>query len=63
MQKRDRHTEDEAGVTIRLGTQETDIADLQLGTVKSRLHRGRKLLQQQLFDYAVKNGYIKDTSK
>ena len=40
-----------------------DIADLQLGTVKSRLHRGRKLLQKQLFDYAVKNGYIKDTSK
>ena len=40
-----------------------DIADLQLGTVKSRLHRGRKLLQKQLFDYAVKNGYIKDTSQ
>ena len=40
-----------------------DIADLQLGTVKSRLHRGRKLLQKKLFDYAVKNGYIKDTAK
>jgi len=40
-----------------------DIADLQLGTVKSRLHRGRKLLQKRLFDYAVKNGYIKDTAK
>jgi RNA polymerase sigma-70 factor (ECF subfamily) len=40
-----------------------DITDLQLGTVKSRLHRGRKLLQKQLFDYAVKNGYIKDTAK
>lgn len=40
-----------------------DIAGLQLGTVKSRLHRGRKLLQKQLFDYAVKNGYIKDTAK
>lgn len=37
-----------------------DIADLQLGTVKSRLHRGRKLLQKELFEYAVKNGYIKD---
>lgn len=36
-----------------------DIADLQLGTVKSRLHRGRKLLQRKLFDYAVKNGYIR----
>ncbi|MFQ5498194.1 MAG: sigma-70 family RNA polymerase sigma factor [Candidatus Zixiibacteriota bacterium] len=37
-----------------------DIADLQLGTVKSRLHRGRKLLQKKLLDYAIKNGYIKD---
>ncbi|HKK21039.1 MAG TPA: sigma-70 family RNA polymerase sigma factor [candidate division Zixibacteria bacterium] len=36
-----------------------EIADLQLGTVKSRLHRGRKLLQKELFDYAVKNGYVK----
>ena len=40
-----------------------EIADLQLGTVKSRLHRGRKLLQKQLFDYAVKNGYIKEKAK
>jgi hypothetical protein len=24
------------------------------------LHRGRKLLQKKLYDYAVKNGYIKD---
>ena len=37
-----------------------DIADLQLGTVKSRLHRGRKLLQKELYDYAIKNGYVKD---
>ncbi len=37
-----------------------EIADLQLGTVKSRLHRGRKLLQKVLFDYAIKNGYVKD---
>jgi RNA polymerase sigma-70 factor, ECF subfamily len=37
-----------------------DIADLQLGTVKSRLHRGRKLLQKQLLDYAIRNGYIKE---
>lgn len=40
-----------------------EIADLQLGTVKSRLHRGRKLLQKKLFDYAVRNGYIKDSAK
>jgi len=36
-----------------------EIADLQLGTVKSRLHRGRKLLQKQLLDYAIKNGYVR----
>ena len=40
-----------------------EIADLQLGTVKSRLHRGRKLLQKELYEYAVKNGYLKDTAK
>jgi RNA polymerase sigma-70 factor, ECF subfamily len=40
-----------------------DIADLQLGTVKSRLHRGRKLLQKRLYEYATKNGYIKDAAK
>lgn len=37
-----------------------DITDLQLGTVKSRLHRGRKLLQKELYEYAIKNGYVKD---
>ncbi len=40
-----------------------EITDLQLGTVKSRLHRGRKLLQKKLFEYAVKNGYIKGTAQ
>lgn len=40
-----------------------DIVDLQLGTVKSRLHRGRKLLQKKLYDYAVRNGYIKDLTQ
>ena len=28
-----------------------EIADLQLGTVKSRLHRGRKLLQKEIEAY------------
>jgi RNA polymerase sigma-70 factor (ECF subfamily) len=37
-----------------------DIVDLQLGTVKSRLHRGRKLLQKSLYDYAVKNGFVRN---
>lgn len=40
-----------------------NITDLQLGTVKSRLHRGRKLLQKALLDYAIKNGYIKGSAK
>jgi len=39
-----------------------EITDLQLGTVKSRLHRGRKLLQKELFEYAIKNGYVKDNA-
>ena len=34
-----------------------------VGTVKSRLHRGRKLLQKKLFDYAIKNGYAKEKSR
>ena len=31
-----------------------------LGTVKSRLFRGRKLLQEALYEYARETGYIKD---
>ncbi len=30
-----------------------------IGTVMSRLHRGRRLLQQSLFEYAKKLGYLK----
>jgi RNA polymerase sigma-70 factor (ECF subfamily) len=40
-----------------------EIADLQLGTVKSRLHRGRKLLQKKLYDYAIRNGYTKEAAR
>jgi len=29
-----------------------------VGTVRSRLHRGRKILQQQLFHFATANGYV-----
>jgi RNA polymerase sigma-70 factor, ECF subfamily len=36
-----------------------EIANLQLGTVKSRLHRGRKLLQKSLWEYAKRNGFLK----
>lgn len=35
-----------------------EFLDIPIGTVRSRLHRGRKLLQQQLFDYAQKQGMI-----
>jgi RNA polymerase sigma-70 factor, ECF subfamily len=37
-----------------------DITGLQIGTVKSRLHRGRKLLQKGLWDYALRNGFVKE---
>jgi RNA polymerase sigma-70 factor (ECF subfamily) len=40
-----------------------EIANLQIGTVKSRMHRGRKLLQKRLYDYAVTNGYIKEKAR
>ncbi len=40
-----------------------DIVGLNIGTVKSRLHRGRKLLQKTLWQYAVKNGFVKEASK
>jgi RNA polymerase sigma-70 factor (ECF subfamily) len=39
-----------------------DIVGIQLGTVKSRLHRGRKILQKNLWDYAVKRGIVKEKS-
>jgi RNA polymerase sigma-70 factor (ECF subfamily) len=32
--------------------------DIPIGTVRSRLHRGRRLLQQQLFEYAQKQGML-----
>jgi RNA polymerase sigma-70 factor (ECF subfamily) len=40
-----------------------DIVGLNIGTVKSRLHRGRKLLQRSLWGYAVKNGFVKEAAK
>lgn len=36
----------------------SDVLGLPLGTVKSRLFRGRRLLQEALYDYAVEMGYI-----
>ena len=35
-----------------------DFVECPIGTVRSRLHRGRKMLQAKLFDFARKQGYI-----
>ena len=35
-----------------------DVLDVPLGTVKSRLFRGRKALQETLYEYAVDSGFI-----
>jgi RNA polymerase sigma-70 factor (ECF subfamily) len=36
-----------------------DIMDCPVGTVMSRLHRGRRLLQKSLRDYAIREGFVK----
>ncbi len=37
------------------------ILDVPLGTVKSRLFRGRKMLQEALLEYARESGFLKET--
>src|SRR6266566_4368054 len=39
------------------------ILEVPVGTVKSRLFRARRLLQQKLYAYAVGMGYIKGSAK
>lgn len=39
-----------------------DIMECPIGTVMSRLYRGRRMLQQKLHDYAVANGYVSASS-
>jgi RNA polymerase sigma-70 factor (ECF subfamily) len=36
-----------------------DVLGVPLGTVKSRLYRGRRQLERKLYDYAVEMGYIR----
>ncbi len=35
-----------------------DFVEIPIGTVRSRLHRGRKILRGKLFEYARKRGYV-----
>ena len=39
-----------------------ELMEVPVGTVKSRLFRGRRRLQQVLYDYAVEMGYISETA-
>ena len=35
-----------------------EVLDVPVGTIKSRLFRGRRQLQAQLYEYALEMGYI-----
>jgi RNA polymerase sigma-70 factor, ECF subfamily len=37
--------------------------DAPLGTVLARLHRGRKLFEKSMWDYAQEHGLLKETAR
>ena len=41
----------------------SDILDIPLGTVRSRLHRARKVMQQKLREFAIRKGYLSSSKK
>ncbi len=41
----------------------SNILDVPIGTVMSRIHRGRKLLQEKLWEYAAERGLIPDVER
>ena len=40
-----------------------EILDIPIGTVMSRLHRGRKALQKRLYDFAIQRGLVDDDGR
>ena len=40
-----------------------EILEIPIGTVMSRLHRGRKAMQKQLYDYAAARGLVGDADE
>ena len=43
--------------------QAAEILDVPIGTVMSRLYRGRKMLRSALYQYALENGYVRSASQ
>jgi RNA polymerase sigma-70 factor (ECF subfamily) len=46
-----------------LAREVANMLDIPLGTVLARLHRGRKLFEKQLWEYAEKNGLLRRTAQ
>jgi RNA polymerase sigma-70 factor (ECF subfamily) len=40
-----------------------EMLDVPLGTVLARLHRGRKLFEIQMWEYAEQNGLLKEAAR